>query len=158
MTMSSEDRQKALREEMERREREAARAFIGGIALIVFAIIAVIAAIMYVLPVYGVWQQRLAGEAELARASQNRQIAQYEATAALQRAEGEAAAEVARARGNAQANGIIADGLGGPAGYLEYLYIQALRDHQGAVIYVPTEAGLPILEAGRRPDYQPERR
>lgn len=113
------------------------------------AAVAFIGSLMFGLPVYGVWQQRLAGEAELARASQNRQIASFEAVAALARAEGEARAEVARARGNAEANHIVAEGLGGPQGYLEYLYIDALKNHQGAVIYVPTEAGIPILEANR---------
>lgn len=76
------------------------------------------------------------GKAELARAEQNRQIATLDAQA-----------EVARARGVAQANKIIADGLGGPEGYLRYLQIDALRNSQGTVIYVPTEAGLPITEA-----------
>lgn len=52
----------------------------------------------------------------------------------------------------AEANRIVADGLGGPEGYLRYLYIESLKEAraQGAqVIYVPTEAGLPILEASR---------
>lgn len=102
------------------------------------------------MPVYNVWEQGMTGRAELARAEQNRQIARFEAQAELARAEGAAQAEVARARGNAEANAIIADGLGGPEGYLEYLYIQALKDSETEVIYVPTEAGLPILEAGRR--------
>lgn len=119
------------------------------VVVVVASVLALVAILMFGLPVYGVWQQRLAGEAALARASQERQIAQYDAQAAIARARGEAAAEVERAHGNAQANQIIADGLGGPQGYLEYLYIQALKDHEGAVIYVPTEAGLPILEAGR---------
>jgi len=48
---------------------------------------------------------------------------------------------------------IIQASLGGPEGYLRYLYIQSLREVEsagGRVIYVPTEAGLPILEAGKR--------
>lgn len=115
----------------------------------VVAFIGIIAFFCWAWPSWAVWQQGMTGRAELARAEYNRRIAAYDAQASVQRAEGQASAEVARARGNAQANQIIAGGLGGPSGYLEYLYIQALRDHQGAVIYVPTEAGLPILEAGR---------
>lgn len=56
------------------------------------------------------------------------------------------------ALGVAEANRIVADGLGGPEGYLRYLHIESLKEAraQGAqVIYVPTEAGLPILEASR---------
>jgi len=55
---------------------------------------------------------------------------------------------------NHQANRIIADSLGGAEGYLRWRYIEMLENtSEGGrdVIYVPTEAGLPILEAGKRP-------
>lgn len=97
-----------------------------------------------------VWNAETAGEAELAQASSNRRIAVLEAQAKLDSAKMFADAEVLRARGVAQANKIVADGLGGPEGYLRYLYINNLQDSKGQIIYVPTEAGLPILEAGRR--------
>lgn len=118
---------------------------VGAIAAVVL-----LPALMFGMPVYSVWEQGMTGRAELARAEQNRQIARFEAQAELARAEGAAQAEVARAHGNAEANAIIADGLGGPEGYLRYLYIQALKDSETEVIYVPTEAGLPVLEAGHR--------
>ena len=60
-----------------------------------------------------------------------------------------AEAEVIRARGVAEANRIISDSLKGNESYLRYLWIDKLSDNQN-VIYVPTEAGLPILEAGNR--------
>jgi len=100
-------------------------------------------------PYYNVWEQGLAGEAELKRAEQNRQIAIEEAAAKKESAQLLADAEVIRARGVKEANEIIAEGLGGPQGYLRYLYIQALEDTKNQVIYLPTEAGLPILEAKR---------
>lgn len=50
----------------------------------------------------------------------------------------------------AEANRIVADGLGGPEGYLRYLNIEHLAQSQGKIIYIPTEEGLPILEAGKR--------
>jgi hypothetical protein len=59
-------------------------------------------------------------------------------------------AEIARAKGVAEANQIIADSLKNNEAYLRYLWIDKLSDNQN-VIYVPTEAGLPLLEAGRRP-------
>ena len=59
-------------------------------------------------------------------------------------------AEVARAEGVAASNKIVADGLGGPEGYLRYLWIHAMENEKASVIYIPTEAGLPILEAGKR--------
>lgn len=99
-----------------------------------------------------VWNAQSAGEAELAQARQNRQIATLEAEAKLESAKLLAQAEVERAKGVAEANRIVANGLGGPEGYLRYLYIENLSQSQGKIIYVPTEAGLPILEAGKRGD------
>ncbi len=98
-----------------------------------------------------VWNARVAGEAQLAQATQNRRIAVLEAQASLDSAKLKALAEVERAKGLAAANRIVADSLGGPEGYLRYLYIQNLEQSQGQIIYVPTEGGLPILEAGKRP-------
>lgn len=102
-----------------------------------------------------VWNAESAGQAELAQARQNRQIATLEAEAKLESARLLAKAEVERAKGVAEANRIVADGLGGPEGYLRYLYIENLSQSEGKIIYVPTEAGLPILEAGKRPNAAP---
>ncbi len=96
-----------------------------------------------------VWNAETAGEAELAQATQNRKIKVLEAQAKMDSAALEANAEIARAKGLAEANRIVANSLGGPEGYLRYLYIQNLEQSQGQIIYVPTEGGLPILEAGR---------
>lgn len=101
-------------------------------------------------PNYAVWQQTKAGEAELRRAEQNRQIAVQEAQAKLESAKLLAQAEAERAKGVAEANRIISDGLKGNSEYLRYLWIQGLQTNQMQVIYVPTEAGLPVLEAGMR--------
>jgi regulator of protease activity HflC (stomatin/prohibitin superfamily) len=97
-----------------------------------------------------VWNAETAGEAELAQARQNRQIATLEAEAKLESAKLLALAEIERAKGVAEANRIVANGLGGPEGYLRYLYIENLSQSEGQIIYVPTEGGLPILEAGKR--------
>lgn len=123
-------------------------------ALIVIAIIsAVIGLMMWGIPRYWVYSARLSGQSEFERAEQNRKIKVEEAKATLAAAQLLNQAEVERARGVAEANKIIADGLGGPEGYLRYLYIQMLEEtgKGGAreTVYVPTEAGIPILEAGR---------
>ena len=99
--------------------------------------------------VYDVWGQRKHGEAELARAESNRQIKTLEAKAAMESAKHLADAEVIRARGVAEANKIIGDSLQGNEGYLRYLWIQGLQTNQMQVVYVPTEANLPIMEASR---------
>ena len=115
---------------------------------------------MYGCPKYNVWQQGLEGQAELARAEQNRQIRINEAKAKKEAAAYEADAEIERARGIAEANKIIGDSLKDNEGYLRWLFIDMLRETGGdgrETIYIPTEAGMPIMEAGRldQPQYGP---
>ncbi len=80
---------------------------------------------------------------------QNRQIAVAQARAKAESAHFEADAEVTRATGVAKANEIIGKSLQGNEAYLKYLWINGLEQNKNAVIYVPTETNLPILEAGR---------
>lgn len=112
---------------------------------------------MYGCPKYNVWQQKLEGEAELSRAEANRQITVREAQAKSDAAKSLADAEVTRARGVAEANRIIGESLRGNDAYLRYLWVQGLNDGSSEVIYVPTEANLPILESTRlaRPEPAP---
>jgi len=94
-------------------------------------------------------QQELEGKAELARATFNRQVAVQEALAKKEAAGLLGEAEVARAHGLAEANHIVGASLGGPENYIRYLWIQQIDKVGGQIIYIPTEAGLPVLEAGR---------
>ncbi|MGV6801401.1 MAG: membrane protease subunit [bacterium] len=112
-------------------------------------VLGLIAAAMFIFPQWNVWRAELAGKAALAEAENARQVAIEEAKAQEMAAEHYARAEIARAKGVAEANRIVAEGLGGPEGYLRYLWIQKLGDNKQDVIYIPTEAGVPILEAGR---------
>jgi len=98
-------------------------------------------------PKYRVWQQEMEGKAELKRAEQNRQIKILEAKAKQESALYEMEAEVTRAKGAAKANQIIDSSLTDQ--YLRYLWTQGLQDGNSEVIYVPTEANLPIMEATR---------
>ncbi len=105
---------------------------------------------MYGCPKYEVWEQGLKGEAELNRASQNRKIAVNEAEAKREAAVALAQAEIERAKGVAESNRIIGEGLKGHEEYLRYLWIMSLENGQApTIIYVPTEANLPIMEASR---------
>lgn len=109
-----------------------------------------IGAMMWGMPTYNVYHSRMAGEAELAQATYTKQVSVQTAQATLSSASLLAQAEIERAKGVRGANDIIAGGLGGPDGYLRYLYIDMLRNQQDKqIIYVPTEATLPVLEAGR---------
>ncbi len=114
-----------------------------------FFLTILILAAMYGCPQWGVYEQRLVGEAELQRATSNRMIAVQEAEAKKEAATKLAEAEVERAKGVASANKIIGDSLHGNEDYLRYLWVNNLEKSSNQVIYVPTEAGLPILEAGR---------
>lgn len=116
-----------------------------------FVLIALVGLGMWGCPTYGVWQQSLSGKAELAKAEYNRRITIQEAEAKLEAAKSLSEAEVIRADGVARANKIIGDSLHGNEAYLRYLWINNLEANNPTVIYVPTEAGLPILEAGKRP-------
>lgn len=113
----------------------------------ILTIFPLIALLMFVLPKYNVWQQTLAGEAELKRAEQNRQISIQEAEAKKESAKALADAEVIRAQGVAKANAIIGQSLKNNEQYLHYLWIDHLE--RANVVYIPTEAGLPIMEATR---------
>lgn len=125
--------------------------YLGRIATVVgIVIVCIVASVMGGCPQYNVWQQRLQGEAALARATQDRQIAVQEANAKKEAAVDLAAAEVERAKGVAQANKIIGDSLHNNEDYLRYLFVNNLAETKDQVIYVPTEAQLPILEATRK--------
>lgn len=116
-----------------------------GCGFVVFAVFA-----FFAFPIYNVWRAGQSGLAELRKAEQNRQIAIEEAKAKMESAKMLSEAEIVRARGVAEANKIIGDSLKGNEAYLRYLWIDGLNRNNQNVIYVPTEAGLPILEAGKR--------
>ena len=100
-------------------------------------------------PRYNVYTQEMEGKAQLAKAMSNRQIAIQEAHAKMEAAKDLASAEIIRAQGIAKANQIIGQSLENNRSYLDWLWIDQLEKNQNAVIYVPTEANLPILEANR---------
>lgn len=117
-------------------------AFIAGVLLLS-------GGYMFGWPQYKVWQQNKEGEAELAKAEQNRQIKIQEAKAEEEAAKSLAQAEVTRAEGKSKANEILVKSLGGPQNYMQFLWVDAMKNGQNQTIYVPTEANLPITEAGR---------
>lgn len=110
----------------------------------------------WIYPPYRVWSKEQDGRAALAEARSSKMVAVETAKAKWESADYEAKAEVRRAEGVAQANKIIGDSLKNNEAYLRYLYVNNLEHTQNQVIYVPTEAGLPILEAGRRPAQKPQ--
>ena len=122
--------------------------FFGAGGSVVFSIIITVT-ILFGVPSYHVWEQNKQGEAELARAEQNRQIAIQEAKAKEESAKSLANARIIEAEGISEANRIIGNSLTNNDAYIHYLWIEALKESKDQVIYVPTEAGIPLTESTR---------
>jgi predicted aminopeptidase len=101
-------------------------------------------------PTYNVYSSKKQGEALLAHAQASKEVAVAEAKAKMESATLLAQADTIRAHGVARSNEIIGNSLRNNEAYLHWLWIDNIEKNPNAVIYVPTEANLPILEAGSR--------
>lgn len=115
---------------------------------IIFFVIIIITAMMFGLPRYNVWQQEMAGKAEMAKAEQNRKILVEEAKARLEAEKLNAQAEIERARGMAEAMRIENNTLNET--YNQYLFIRTLekladKGNLPQIIYVPSNGLLPVM-------------
>lgn len=117
-----------------------------GVVLLVSTFIG---ALMFGIPKYRVWQRELSGQAALAEASWDRRIEIEEAEATKEAAKLLDERDSIQALGVAAANRILGQSLQDNEAYLRYLWIIGLSDGNSEVIYVPTEANLPLLEATR---------
>lgn len=111
------------------------------------SVVALIAAVVLLIPTFIAGWLAIAPDYRLHKASIEKRILVEQAKAEADAAIEEARAEVERAKGTSEANLIVANSITEP--YLRYLYINSLRNTSNQVIYLPTEAGLPILEADR---------
>lgn len=101
-------------------------------------------------PQYNVYSMRKDGEAQLAHAKYSREVAVAEAKAKYEAASLLAAADTLRAHGIAKSNEIIGRSLENNPKYLQWLFIDKISEgKENQIIYLPTEAGIPILEANR---------
>lgn len=111
--------------------------------------------LMFGLPKYNVWRSHIAiesaenhGKAAMAEAEEDRKILIEEAKANLEAQKLNSKAEVERAKGMAEAieieNGKLTEM------YVHYLWVRNIDKMDGDKIYIPTEANMPILEAGRK--------
>ena len=96
------------------------------------------AAVAFGYPQYKVWEQSKAGEAALAKATQDRQIKVQEAEA-----EQEAASK------QAEANRILGESIRQYPESMEQKWVEAIEKTSNQVIYLPTEASIPITESAR---------
>lgn len=121
-------------------------------AIVLIALTLVLTAVGLVgCPQYAVYSQRLQGQALLAHAQAAKEVAVAEAKAKMESSKFLMEAEITRAQGVAKANQIIGESLKDNESYLRYLWITdvAASGTDKTVVYVPTEANLPILEANR---------
>lgn len=119
------------------------------VALVILALVVVIVILMFGIPRYKVWQQEMAGKAEMAKAEQNRRILVEEAKARLEAEKLNAQAEIERARGMAEAmkveNGTLNET------YNQYLFIRTLEKiaDKGSlpqIIYLPSNGLVPVMD------------
>lgn len=140
-------------------------------ALAVGSIVAILVLALWLWPKYKVYQKELNGRADLKEAEWSKQIlieearareqaalmqakarvtlAEAQGQAKIVQAKAEGEADIERAKAAAEANRIIGQSLKDNEEYLRYIWIKGLQDGKGERIYIPTEAGLPILEAGK---------
>jgi len=108
---------------------------------VILAIVFLVGGLMVGLPIYSVWQQGLKGQATLKRAEQERRVL-------VQQAEAEREAAVARS----DAIKIVGQAAKDFPEYRLQEFIGAFAEalqNEGIekIIYVPTEANIPIIEA-----------
>jgi uncharacterized protein HemX len=121
-----------------------------GSLLVIAAIVSIL---MVGLPIYNVWQQEMAGKAEMAKAEQNRRILVEEAKAKLEAEKLNAQAEIERAKGMAEAmrveNGTLNET------YNQYLFIRTLekladKGDLPQIIYIPTNGMVPVMDVSKK--------
>lgn len=117
----------------------AAIAFLGIVALIWLWLLAT--------PRYNLYKKNTEKRAVIAEQRAKSEAAEFAARSKVIQATAKGEARVIDAKAIAESQRIIAATL--TPEYLRYLYIEAISDNQNQVIYVPTESGLPITEAGR---------
>ena len=116
---------------------------VGWIFVGIVSLVIIIGLMMFILPTYNVWRAGKTGEALLQRAEQEKQIlietAKAEVEAAKLRAE---AIEIVGASAQQYPEYRLQEFMGA--------FGEALNnDNNKMIIYVPTEANIPIIEAGR---------
>ena len=122
----------------------------NNILLVIVPILLLVGGTMWGCPQYRVYDQSMTGQANLRQQEFEKLIRIEDARAQMESSSLFAQAEVKRAHGVAEANQIIGESLQNNEAYLRYLWIQGLHDSdKDNIIYVPTEANLPILEASR---------
>lgn len=118
--------------------------FVARVAIIIALLfVLLVGSCVYLQPQYSVYSAKMEGEAELAKATQNRQIL-------VQEAEAKKTSEILRAEGTAKANAIIGESLKNNDSYLRWMWLNNVSNEKNkTIIYTPTDGMIPVLETGR---------
>lgn len=121
-----------------------ANKFAARVAIIIaLAFVLLVGSCVCFQPQYSVYSAKMEGEAELAKATQNRQIL-------VQEAEAKKTSEILRAEGTAKANAIIGESLKNNDSYLRWMWLNNVSNEKNkTIIYTPTDGMIPVLETGR---------
>lgn len=107
--------------------------------------------ILFGYPVWNVWASKKSGEADLTQAHKEQQIQVAKAQGRLDAANLNKQAAIVEAEAVSEQIQRIGKELSSHDLYLKWQWIKMMEEKpNNSVIYVPTEAGLPILEAGNR--------
>src|SRR5690606_13370607 len=114
-------------------------------------------ALMFGLPIYNVWQQEMAGKAEMAKAEQNRKILIEEAKARLEADKLNALAYTDKTKGISEEMKLKNGTLN--SNYKQYLFIRTLekladKADLPQIINMPAEGLVPTLDVSRKPIQQ----
>lgn len=127
--------------------------FVGGMTVggsIFMVALTITCLCMWGCPQWNVYHARKEGEAQLAHAQSSKEVAVAEAKAKMEASEMLAQADTIRAHGIAASNQIIGKSLENNPSYLQWLFIDQLKDTKDQIIYVPSGTmGMPVLEANR---------
>lgn len=142
--------------ELDQLKRDAA-AYRDGMTVVKVGAVLVVAALVIIMgaifafkalnPKLNLHKANIENQAVIKEQQAHSKAAEFAAQSLVTQAHAKAEATVIEATALAEAQRII-DATLTPL-YVEYLYVKDLASTTNQVIYVPTEGGLPVLEAGR---------
>ena len=120
------------------------------ISLILFVLVIVCAWFIWGYPVWNVWASKKSGEAQLQEANNEQRIQVSKAQARKEAATLNKESAIIEAEAVSAQIEKIGSGLTKHDLYLKWQWIKMMEERpESSVIYIPTEASMPILEAGR---------
>lgn len=125
----------------------------GTLIIVCGIVVLVVGSILWFVigyPRWNVWASGQKGKADLEAAQYEKQIQVAQAEGRLRAAEANKAAAIIEAEAVAKQIEVIGNNLTKHDLYLKWQWIKMMEETDNTTIYVPTEANIPIMEAGKR--------